>query len=50
MERAFLGCDGLKHIPTKIINKAISLSNNSQAFKGCINADNYNSLPSYLKE
>lgn len=50
MERAFLGCDGLKHIPTKIINKAISLSNNSQAFKGGINADNYNSLPSYLKE
>lgn len=50
MERAFLGCAGLKHIPTKIINKAISLSNNSQAFKECINADNYNSLPSYLKE
>ena len=50
MERAFIGCDGLKHIPIKIINKAISLSNNSKAFQACINADNYNSLPSYLKE
>ena len=45
----FYGCSGLTHIPKKIINKILSTSHNYYAFSGCINTDNYSSLPNYLK-
>ena len=45
----FNGCSGLTHIPQKIINKILSATDNYYAFSGCINADNYSSLPNNLK-
>lgn len=48
-ESVFSRCKGLLHIPEKIINKIKAATYNSDAFEGCINADNYNLLPAKMK-